>query len=124
MCEAITHRRFIVIVEPMIQSGGNALLPCGKRKEPAVFFELVHNELIYREFSWTHKGVPACSWVNCQNALQTKSASGGRKHDWWPCWKVGYARHHRISRIVGQRGDDRKLRCCWSEDTALCQQRN
>src|SRR5438067_1898819 len=125
MSKAIPQKRLIVVVEAMVQTRRNGVLPSWKGEQSPIFFELIDDELVQSELSGTDKGIAAGGRVNGQNALQSKSAGGGRKKSRGAAGcEIGDARNQGISRIICQRSNNRQLRSSWCEDIALRQQRN
>ena len=88
MSKTISQGRLIAIVEPMVQTNGTIVLASREGEQASIFFELVDNESIEREFLWTDEGVRAGSRVDSENALQSQSASGGGKKCRRPGWKM------------------------------------
>src|SRR2546425_4305938 len=111
MGESIVEKALIAVVEPVIQPGGGFMLPRGKRKQSAILLKLVHDKLVQCEVSRADERVAGGRWIEGQNTLQPKGASGGGKKRWRPAsCEVGNARNHGVARGVGQRSYNRRLR--------------
>src|SRR5438128_5844502 len=125
MGEGVVEEALIAVVEPVIQPGGSFMLPRWKRKQSTILLKLVHDELVQCEVSRADERIAGSRWIDGQNTLQPKGASGGGKKRWRPAGcEVGNARNHRVARIVRQRSYTRRMRGGRSADVAAGQQRD
>src|SRR5438552_7984767 len=119
MGKSVVEKTLIAVVEPVIQPGRGFVLARGKRKQATILIKLVHNELVQCKVSRADERVAGGRRVDGQDTLQPKGASSGGKRRWRPAGcKVGNARNHRVARIVGQSGYNRRLRAGRCKDVA------
>src|SRR5438874_12470195 len=124
MSKAVAQECVIRDIKLVVQTSGCLVLSSLERENTAIFFKLIHDELVQSKVTRADEGISGNRRVNCQDALQTEGAGCRRQKRGLTGWKIGDARNHRIPRIICQGGDNRRLCCQRSKNIGIRKQRH